>query len=72
VAYAEQVPAFIARDGGRYIVRGVLPEVIAAQQVIALRHKSAVSKLVLVEGVSSGGFHTLVILYTGLAGMMAL
>lgn len=75
--YVEAIPAFIARHGGRYIVRGVEPTVMEgdwrpermvilefparanaeafladpeAQALFALRHRTTVSKLVLVEG----------------------
>ncbi|CAN7420250.1 DUF1330 domain-containing protein [Phenylobacterium sp. LjRoot164] len=75
--YVEAIPAFIARHGGRYIVRGVEPEVMEgdwapermvvlefpssdharaflndpeAQELFALRKRTTVSKLVLVEG----------------------
>jgi len=75
--YVEQIPAFIEKHGGRYIVRGVEPEVMEgdwkpermvilefpssdharafladpeAQDLFAVRHRTTVSKLVLVEG----------------------
>lgn len=75
--YVEAIPAFIAVHGGRYIVRGVEPEVMEgdwapermvvlefpssdharaflndpeAQELFALRKRTTVSKLVLVEG----------------------
>lgn len=75
--YAEAIPAFIAKHGGRYIVRGVEPAVMEgdwkpermvilefpssdharaflsdpeAQDLFAIRHRTTVSKLVLVEG----------------------
>jgi len=75
--YVEQIPAFIEKHGGRYIVRGVEPTVMEgdwkpermvilefpssdqarafladpeAQDLFAIRHRTTVSKLVLVEG----------------------
>jgi uncharacterized protein (DUF1330 family) len=75
--YVEAIPAFIAKHGGRYIVRGEPPTVMEgdwtpermvilefpsreharafladpeAQDLFALRHRTTVSKLVLVEG----------------------
>ncbi len=75
--YVQQIPAFIEKHGGRYIVRGVEPEVMEgdwkpermvilefpssdharafladpeAQDLFATRHRTTVSKLVLVEG----------------------
>jgi len=75
--YAEGIPAFIEKHGGRYLVRGVEPTVMEgdwspermvilafpssdnarafladpdAQALFALRHRTTVSKLVLVEG----------------------
>lgn len=75
--YVEAIPAFIAKHGGRYIVRGVEPVVMEgdwapqrmvilefptsdharafledpeAQPLFDLRHRTTVSKLVLVEG----------------------
>lgn len=75
--YVEAIPAFIAKHGGRYIVRGVEPAVMEgdwaperlvilefptsdharafledpeAQTLFDLRHRTTVSKLVLVEG----------------------
>lgn len=76
--YVQQIPAFIAKHGGRYVVRGVEPAVMEgdwtpermvilefpssdharafladpeAQDLFAIRHRTTVSKLVLVEGV---------------------
>ncbi|HEY3947512.1 DUF1330 domain-containing protein [Phenylobacterium sp.] len=75
--YVEAIPTFIAKHGGRYIVRGEPPTVMEgdwapermvilefpsrqdaeaflsdpqAQDVFAVRHSTAVSRLVLVEG----------------------
>lgn len=75
--YIDNIPAFIEKHGGRYIVQGVVPEVMegdwqpervvvlefpspsrakeflndpVAQPLFAIRHKAAVSKLVLAEG----------------------
>ncbi|WP_312163234.1 DUF1330 domain-containing protein [Phenylobacterium sp.] len=75
--YVEAIPAFIAKHGGRYIVRGVEAEVMEgdwapermvvlefptsdharaflndpdAQDLFALRKRTTLSKLVLVEG----------------------
>ncbi len=75
--YVEAIPAFIAKHGGRYIVRGEPPSVIEgdwapermvilefpsrqhaeafladheAQALFALRHRTTVSRLVLVDG----------------------
>jgi uncharacterized protein (DUF1330 family) len=75
--YVEAIPAFIAKHGGRYIVRGVEPAVMEgdwapqrmvilefpsreraktflddpdAQALFAVRHRTTVSRLVLVEG----------------------
>lgn len=74
--YVQQIPAFIEKHGGRYIVRGVEPAVMEgdwtpermvilefpssdharafladpeAQDLFAVRHRTTVSKLVLVE-----------------------
>jgi uncharacterized protein (DUF1330 family) len=75
--YAEAIPAFIEKHGGRYIVRGERPTVIegdwapermvilefpsrgnaeafladpGAQALFAVRHRTTLSKLVLVDG----------------------
>ncbi len=75
--YVEGIPAFIAKHGGRYIVRGEPPMVMEgdwtperivilefparenaeafladpeAQDLFAMRHRTTVSKLVLVDG----------------------
>ncbi|MBO9556995.1 MAG: DUF1330 domain-containing protein, partial [Caulobacter sp.] len=75
--YVAQIPAFIARHGGRYIVQGAEPTVMEgdwapermvilefpsreaaeaflddpeAQPLLALRHETTDSKLVLVDG----------------------
>jgi uncharacterized protein (DUF1330 family) len=75
--YVQQIPAFIEKHGGRYVVRGVeavvmegdwTPERMVvlefpssgharafltdpeAQDLFAIRHRTTVSKLVLVEG----------------------
>ncbi|WP_304164114.1 DUF1330 domain-containing protein [Phenylobacterium aquaticum] len=75
--YIEGVPAFIAKHGGRYIVRGVEPQVMEGdwspervvilefltaenaqafladpdfQSLKAVRERSTISKLILVEG----------------------
>lgn len=77
MAYVEGVPAFIAKHGGRYIVRGVEPQVMEGdwspervvilefpsseharaflddpdfQSLKAVRERTTVSKLILVEG----------------------
>jgi uncharacterized protein (DUF1330 family) len=75
--YVEAIPAFIAKHGGRYIVRGAAPTVMEgdwspermvilefpsrenakafladpdAQALFAVRHRTTLSKLVLVDG----------------------
>ncbi|HEY8616832.1 DUF1330 domain-containing protein [Phenylobacterium sp.] len=75
--YVKRIPLFIARHGGRYLVRGAAPSVIEgdwaperlvilefptraaaqgfladpkAQKLFALRHRTTVSRLVLVDG----------------------
>jgi uncharacterized protein (DUF1330 family) len=75
--YVAEIPTFIEKHGGRYIVRGVKPTVMEgdwapegmvilefpssqkakaflddpdAQALFAVRHKTTISKLVLVDG----------------------
>ena len=47
--YIDEIPAFIARHQGKYIVRGVEPTAVI-QDLFKVRHDTTTSKLVLVDG----------------------